>query len=49
MGNSMQWAKLLDKSEFNEAGIHNVTSNFRMKYLTIEIKEEKYIKGLIKI
>ena len=49
MGSSMQVAKLLDKSEFNEALINNVRSNFKMKYLTIEIKEEKYMKELLKV
>ena len=39
IGSSMQVAKLLDKSEFKVAGISNVRSNFKVKYLTIEIKK----------
>ena len=49
MGRLMQVAKLLDKSEFKVAEINNVRSNFKMKYLTIEIKEEKYMKELLKV
>ena len=49
MVSSMQVARLLDSSKFKEAGINNVRSNFKMKYLTIEINEGRYIDELLKV
>ena len=49
MGSSVQLARLLDSSKFKEAGIGNVRSNFKMKYLTIEAKNDRCIPELLKI
>ena len=37
MVSSMQVVKLLDKSEFKVTRINNLRSNFKTKYVTIEI------------
>ena len=49
MGSSMQVARLQDKSKFKEAGINNLWSNFRLKYLTMEIKAGKYMGDLLNV